>query len=342
MSIPIRNLYYVFSYAWRQFPIANEAEVGVEGCPDILNLFGRLLCNGIQQLNRRGLDKRYSATIEETRAPRGKMLMDLIVKEQTMIRGSVICSRDELTEDVLHNQILKTTASRLRQTQGIDPSLKRELASSIASLAGVAEIRLQKSHFRRVQLGRNTQRYGPLLRLAEMLYDCLLPLEGGASFRFPDILRDQARMEAVFEDFLRSFFGREQEHFAVDRQRLYWDVVGNLEAMAYVPVMETDITMRSVDQTIIADAKYYSQPFSSSWGREKLHAANLYQITTYVRHELMKSTSKPVRGLLIYPSNDGRDASLRYQLSGHDIRVELIDFNRPWQEIHSRLLEAIV
>ena len=29
MSIPIRNLYYLFSYAWRHFPPGGEAEVGV-------------------------------------------------------------------------------------------------------------------------------------------------------------------------------------------------------------------------------------------------------------------------------------------------------------------------
>ena len=341
MSIPIRNLYFLFSYAWRHFPPGGEAEVGIDACPDTLNLFGRLLANGLRQLERRGLDRQYREFVEETRVPRGKMLMDATVKEQTLTRGAVVCSYDDLTEDVLHNQLLKTTALRLRDTRGIDRVIRSELGQAVARLGRVSTIRINAAQFRRVQLSRNTRHYGHLLRLCELVHGCLLPEEGGASYRFADILRDQAKMEAVFEEFLRSFYALEQTRYSVKRERLYWEVEAGAESLSYVPMMETDITMRAADHTIIVDAKYYSEPFSTSWGTQKLHASNLYQLTTYLRHEQLLHPSRPVSGVLIYPAS-GTEAAFRYRLSGHDVRIEVVDFDVPWRQIHNRLLGVVV
>ena len=56
MKIPIKNLYYLFCYAWARFPQGGSVEVGVEESPDLPNLFGRLLVRGVNQLLRRGMD----------------------------------------------------------------------------------------------------------------------------------------------------------------------------------------------------------------------------------------------------------------------------------------------
>src|SRR5687767_201482 len=107
MTIPIRNLYYLFCYAWQRFPEGGAVEVGIDESPDLPNLFARLLINSANRLMRRGLDRGYCETNEETRAPRGRMLLAEIAKRQTLRRGSVVCAFDELTADVLHNQIIK-------------------------------------------------------------------------------------------------------------------------------------------------------------------------------------------------------------------------------------------
>ena len=122
MTIPIRNLYYLFCYAWERYPEGGSTEVGIDDCPDLPNLFARVLINGVNRLLRRGLDRGYLSFEEELRSPRGRILIDRTIKEQTLQRGGVYCQIDELRHDVLHNQIIK---ARGRTSGGSPPSNRR-------------------------------------------------------------------------------------------------------------------------------------------------------------------------------------------------------------------------
>ena len=127
VKIPIRNLYYLFSYAWARFPAGPSVEVGVDDAPDLPTLLARLLIAGTNRLLRRGLDRGYYTFLEDTRSPRGRLLLDHIIKEQTLLRGSVVCTYDELTTDVLNNRIIKATASALARSRSIESDYAHDL-----------------------------------------------------------------------------------------------------------------------------------------------------------------------------------------------------------------------
>lgn len=341
MAIPIRNLYFMFCYAWRKLPDAAEAEVGFDDSPDVVNLLARLLASGGERLVRRGIDRGYRAFEFETRAPRGKMLMDQMIKVQSLTRGAAICSFDELTADVLHNQILRATAVKLTRTNGVEKELRDRLKRLVDHLVGVNPVRLNLGSFRRVQLSRNTRQYGPLIRLCELVHRALIPDERGDGFYFADILKDELIMSRVFEEFLRSFLKQEQNDFAVGGEVLSWEgEAENASDWGFMPTMLTDIVLRSGSQTIVVDAKFYREPFDRHWGSKKIRAGHLYQLMSYVRRVAADDPSNHVSGILIYPGQ-GEDVSLRYRLSGYPIGVELVDFDQPWQRIHERLLALV-
>jgi 5-methylcytosine-specific restriction enzyme subunit McrC len=109
--IPIRNLYYLFLYAWARFPGGAVGEAGVDKSPDLPSLFAKLLSAGTRRLLRRGLDRGYKTLTDEVAGPRGRLRLDRMVKEAIQMRGTAICDFDELNHDVLHNQVLKATLS---------------------------------------------------------------------------------------------------------------------------------------------------------------------------------------------------------------------------------------
>lgn len=338
MTIPIRNLYLLFCYAWQKFPEGEAIETGVDEAPDLPNLFARLLVNGANKLVRRGLDRGYQSFVEETRAPRGRMLIDSIIKSQSMRRGAVICAFDELTVDVPQNQVLKATARTLARTRGIDGELARELGVLVQKLAQVSDIRLSERAFGGMQLGRNSAHYRPLIRLCHLVFRAQVADPDGHSARFADILKDEVVMSAVFEDFLRNFYAHEQRHFRVGREMMSWDATP-LEAAAdgYLPMMETDITLRSRHQTIVMDAKFYKEMLASRSGPGKVRSGHLYQLYAYLEHAQLRAPHLPCDGALIYPAS-GDGLSLRYQIKGHEVLVQSVDFSRPWREIHDELL----
>lgn len=342
MSIPIRNLYYLFCYAWERFPEGEHVEVGVDECPDVLNLFGRLLVNGVNRLLRRGLDRGYRPFVEETRAPRGRMVLDEIVKTQSLRRGAVICAYDELTVDVLHNRLLKGTAIQLSGAVGVEPRLAHELRLAAKRMDGVAAIKPTAGMFSRVQLSRNTGQYAPLLRLCEIIVRKRLPDQNGDDARFASIIDDDVLMSTVFEEFLRNFYRIEHTRFrSVAAETLKWDGYAVTEvSRPHLPNMITDITLRSSDRVVVMDAKFHKEVLAGGLGVEKAKSANLYQLLTYLQHTA-KTTTAPVDGILLYPVTQ-RPIHLHYHLLGHHVQIATIDLTQSWPDIHSSLIDILL
>ncbi len=339
MTIPIRNLYYLFCYAWERYPEGGSTEVGIDDCPDLPNLFARILINGVNRLLRRGLDRGYLTLEEERTSPRGRILLDRTIKEQTLKRGTVYCLVDELQRDVLHNQIIKATAGLLVRDAKLAPRLAHELRMIGRKLADVSDIRLTTGLFRRVQLFRNNGQYLSLMRLCEFVCRCQLPEEAGLGGRFADIQRDEERMSRVFEDFLRNFYFHEQAEFSVAREDMRWRIdTGPGGDPSLVPIMRTDVTLRSDACTIVMDAKFYADPFPRSMGTAKFRSTHLYQLYAYMKHTADRSTGRvPVRGALVYASPVGQSLH-QYRLDGHEIAIATIDLSKPWPEVHKALL----
>jgi 5-methylcytosine-specific restriction enzyme subunit McrC len=316
MTIQIRNLYYLFCYAWARFPKGEMIDVGIDDCPDLPNLFAQILINGMHRLIRRGLNQGYITSEDETRCPRGRISLDKTIKEQTVIRGTLVCQFDELRRNILENRILKATARDLARAKNIDPKLGHELRVICRQLADVADIRLNLEVFRGVSIHRNNSQYALLLRLSYFVHQELLPSSSGSGSHFHDILKDQEKMSRVFEEFLRNFYYYDQDEYRVAREEMAWDAVEiSVSEHNMLPVMRTDITLRSKQAILIVDAKYYVNPFPISYGRKKIQSAHLYQLYAYLRHAKIEMPERRVAGALIYASA-GDPIFKQYQIDG--------------------------
>ncbi|GAB7553342.1 5-methylcytosine-specific restriction endonuclease system specificity protein McrC [Novosphingobium sp. 11B] len=342
MTIPIRNLYFIFCYAWARFPPGDAAKVGADTCPDLLNLFARLLIDGMHRLLRRGLERGYVRKIEDTRSPRGRLLLDEMVKRQTLLRGEAVCQFDDLRTDVLNNQILKATARLLARSPSLLADYRHQLNVLIRSLETISDVRLSGDLFSRTQLTRNNRDYRLLLRLCEFVFRSQLPDQSGESARFADILMDELRMSAVFEEFLRNFYAHEQDAFAVKRDVMAWDAHALTDGgLALMPGMETDITLHAPDRCIVVDAKFYKEPLAGRPGfPKKLRSAHLYQLYTYLAHARLRYPGRQIDGALIYPST-GPKLQADYAIANHRVRIRAVRLDQEWPQIHQDLLDVL-
>jgi 5-methylcytosine-specific restriction enzyme subunit McrC len=275
------------------------------------------------------------------RSPRGRILIDQSIKEQTRHRGALYCQIDELSYDVLQNQIIKATASTLAQYETMIPNLAHELRTIVRRLEGVTSVRLDSSLFRRVQLSRNNRQYVVLMRLCEFVCRSQLPEEGANARRFADILRDEVRMSRIFEDFLRNFYSYEQGEYAVARENMRWRIVYESGGDAtLIPLMRTDVTLRSSLATVVMDAKFNADPFPLSSGTPKLRSGHLYQLFAYMKHAAERAPELPVSGALIYAAPNHARLE-RYMLDGHEFIVAAVDLSQSWQGVHDQLLAIL-
>ena len=250
--------------------------------------------------------------------------------------------REELASNPIIRDLRGTACLvSLSNCGDVEKSLRHGLRVSARRMIGVSPIRLSADIFHRVQLSRNTSQYSFLMRICELVYHSLLPDEQDSSSKFQNILEDEVRMSALFEDFLRNFYKSELPGFTAASEIMPWLADAESEAdLAYLPIMKTDITLRSGERTIVADAKYYREALAGGRYSSKVRSAHLYQLSTYLSHTRAREPRQEVSGLLIYPAV-GQNLRLRYQLMGTPVLVATVDLSAEWPEIHEELVELI-
>src|SRR5262245_12373686 len=187
--IAIKNLFYLLLYAWDALDQCQMTSVDAEPETDLLNLLASVLCRGVDRLLRGGVDRGYLFQQEEILGIRGKLDLSATLKANLMSRARTKCIFDDLSSDVLHNQIIKATIRRLLQCETIAVKLREPLRLAYVRLSDVTDINLSESTFRRVQLYRNIQFYRFLLDICRLLFECLIPDETTGRFRFRDFTR---------------------------------------------------------------------------------------------------------------------------------------------------------
>ncbi|WP_419856619.1 5-methylcytosine restriction system specificity protein McrC [Candidatus Palauibacter irciniicola] len=339
MSIPIRNVYYLLCYAWDHVREGETVDVGSEEFSEMVDLFAKVLNEGVSRLISRGLDRDYLAVSEDIRGLKGKLDLATTVKRNLLLTGKTHCAFDELSYDVPQNQILKATLRQLGLVTRLDPEQRRRAGRLYRKLDAVSDVPLRPRLFRTVRIHRNNQFYSFLLHLCRIIYDNLLVNQEAGTAEFYDFRKDEQKMGLLFEQFVRRFFERET-NYAVSAPKIDWFGADGTETdLAHLPSMWTDVVLRSPERTIILDTKFYKDPLSTWHGRKSIHSGNLYQIFAYAMNwaaGASQSGDPAPEGWLLYAAVDG-EFDYRFELMGRRIRVCSVDLSKEWQVIEQRL-----
>jgi 5-methylcytosine-specific restriction enzyme subunit McrC len=91
---------------------------------------------------------------------------------------------------------------------------------------------------------RNNSYYTLVLKLCELIHGQLLPLEHGSRFLFANVIDDETRTSAVFEEFVRVFYQTELREFeSAKREDIQWDAAMDDLHASYLPKMQTGVTL---------------------------------------------------------------------------------------------------
>lgn len=349
MEIPVANIYYLLCYAWNKLEESETIKVDPTQCTDLVDLFARVLISGLDHLLKKGIDRGYVVHSEESRVLRGKLALQATIKRTLLSRGLVHCEYDDLSYDVLHNQIVKATLLRLIRTDDIQKENRSKLVDLSHRLSEVRSIELTKQVFGKVQLHRNNHIYDFLLRICELLYDNLLPSEKAGAWRFRSFARKREHMAILFESFIRNFYKREAQLVCGDdlvkvgREDIRWKFIALDNAVDVLPKMQTDVCITRKSKKTIIECKYTDDPFSVGRfeGAHKLDSAHLYQLNSYLDNLSDEPINNNCHAILLYPLAT-RPVKQDYRRSkGQLVSVRTIDLTRDWQSIHDDLLAFV-
>ena len=339
-EIPIRNLYYLLCYAWDYLEEREAVDIAADDSKSLTELLARVLAQGTQRLMTRGFDRGYIPEAEETSRLRGRLDISASMERLSWHAGRMVCEFDELSHNVLHNRILKSTLEDLWHAEGIGGKVRDLIHRQLEAMRDVDRVTITSGLFRRVHLHRNNRFYRFLLNVCELLHDSKLPEQRDGHHRFQDFVRDPKQMHRLFERFVKHFYLREQTPFRVGSPQFKWAATGPEASMAILPVMQTDVSLWSAKRRIILDCKFYKEAMTSRFESAKARSGHLYQLYAYLRNAGHDPDWEGSEGILLYPAvRNSFDYSL--EIDGHPVRIASVDLDRPWQEIHARLLEVI-
>ena len=349
-QIPIQNLYYLLCYAWGLPEQREWVKVDADTCPAVLDLLSRLLIKGADVLLKRGVAKEYRTHEEEIAGIKGKLELSQTLKAGRYREGKTICTLDDLTSDILLNQIVYTSMYRLLSSKEMDKVVQKDLRRTFLRFPKVAIIDISRATFKDVRLNRNNRFYRLIINVCEMLHTHMLPDKNRpGEYRFIDFTRDEVIMNGIFESFLRNFYHQEcsQEYPIVKRTKISFQLSAlKSEDEELLPEMETDVTLDNPKEgtRIILDAKYYNEMFVSRFGVvKKLRREHVSQIISYVENQEDKAIpyTLQTKGIMVYPKTNVHVENADFEKDGHAYRFSTIDLGQDWRLIDSRLRDII-
>ncbi|MBW3091486.1 5-methylcytosine-specific restriction endonuclease system specificity protein McrC [Bifidobacterium sp. 82T10] len=346
-TIPIRNVYYMLSYAFRALREQQYRKLDVEPFANMADLCAAILIRGMAVQLKRGLTRDYIPRTEETASPRGRIEIAASLNGGTMQKRRLVCTMDEFTVDSPMNRIIKSTMMLLLHAD-VAAERKAELRKLLVYLADVRRIDVRHVDWH-MRYGRNNQTYQMLIGICYLIVKGLLQGNSDGAYKLMDFLDDQ-RMSHLYENFLMGYYTREWKGIInTSHHRIPWMGVGNGDDPGKaLPVMQPDIVLDNGQNVLIIDAKYYTSTMQASYDRYKLRSANLYQIFTYVKNKdaelaMKDNQSHDVSGLLLYAKTDEDVVpDNEYSMGGNRIGARTVDLNQEFSMIAQQLDDIVI
>ena len=326
----------MLSYAFTTLNQGGYEDLAIEEFENIHNLFAAILAKGIGRQLKQGLYREYRNRKENIAVIRGKIDMPKTIQIRLARKRLLACEYDELSENNLLNQIIKTTVVILLQHANVELKYKNDLKKEMLFFTNV-DILDPKS----IRFQRNNSTYRMLVGLCQFVLDGMLLTTESGEYKLTAFLDDQ-RMSRLYEKFILEYYTKECPQVKATVSQIPWaldDGIGTL-----LPVMQSDIMLTKGNEVLIIDAKYYTHTMQNQYGVYTLHSGNLYQIFTYVKNKdhSFGDTPHTVSGMLLYAGTDEAiQPDNSYQMSGNKISVRTLDLNQDFAEISAQL-NAIV
>ena len=329
----------MLTYAFQILRQSNYDDVAAEDFENIHDMFAAILGKGVAQQLKHGLYREYVNTCDNLTTLRGKLDIQGTIQNKLQHRQKLYCDFDELSENNLMNQVIKTTMTLLIKQGNVKIENKSVLKKDLLFFDSVDYIEPSAIKWDRIRYQRNNQSYKMLLNICRLVIDGLLLSTEQGMIKMATFLDDQ-RMSHLYEKFILEYFRYHHPELRANPDQIQWNLDDDNDM--WLPSMITDITLKSKDgRVLILDAKYYGQQMQSNFDVQTYRNANLYQIFTYVKNWDKAQTGK-VSGMLLYAkTSEEFQPANQFSMGGNKIAVGSLDLNLPFTEIANQL-EKIV
>lgn len=335
-GILIKNIYYMLTYAFQILRQSNYDDIALEEFENIQDLFAAILSKGIGQQLKQGLYKEYISESDNLSLLRGKLDINGTIRNKFQLIQKLSCEFDELSENNVFNQILKTTAIILIKQSSVCDSRRTALKKAMMFFGDVDLIDPFSIKWQTLKFQKNSQSYKMLLYICYLVLEGLLLSTDKGNYKMATFL-DEQNMSRLYEKFVLEYYRYHYPNLRPAASQIAWNLDADESDIDFLPIMRTDITLRDKDKVLIIDTKYYSRTMQVQYDKQTLHSNNLYQIFTYVKNQDANNSGN-VSGMLLYAKTEETiTPNSDFKMSGNKISVRTLDLNISFSNIASQL-----
>ena len=333
--IPIQNIYYMLSYAFRALTKSEFNRIETESFANIYDMYSSILIKATETLLKRGMHKEYLYIERPTSTPRGKLLLMESIKQQSLYNNKLVCGYDVFTENIPLNQMIKATLFLLL-SKPISIESKKRIKTLLLYFSEVNLIGLHMLDWNRCYAAKDI-RWNMVVSICKMIQNEHKKKKKSGCEEFADF-SDEQQLSALFERFVREYFRKEYPQLNTSSPIVRWKL--DSPENEYLPNMHTDVVLSTEDNVLVIDTKFYSQIMHNRYGKKIIRPDHMYQIYSYVKNMMSHEawSGKTVSGMLLYAKTDeGIDIDKKYDMDGNRIYVKTLDLNLPFADITKQM-----
>ena len=233
-GIFIKNIYYMLSYA---FTVLNQGEyedIAVEEFENIHDLFAAILSKGIGRQLKQGLYREYLNREEDITVVRGKIDIAGTIKNQLARKRAVTCEYDELSENNLMNQIIKTAVMLLIGCKRVKQEYKDDLKKEMLFFSSIDTLDPSAIRWSSIRFQRNNSTYRMLIGLCQLIIEGMLLTTNSGEYRLRSFINER-QMERLYEKFILEYYAKECPQVKAVASQIPWALDDGMSKM--LPVM---------------------------------------------------------------------------------------------------------
>ncbi|MEX2628537.1 MAG: hypothetical protein WD341_01270 [Tistlia sp.] len=351
-SIPVRNVWFLFLYAYDLARFQGRFAAEIEESPDFKSLIARLLCHAVETRLRRNLSFGYRHREETLKRVRGRI--DILQTESRNLfrRGEIACRFEELTIDTPRNRLVRAALTVLGgRIHDSALAHRTSMLSGALGRVGVSGAMPSRAEMASDEIGRHEAQDSLMVSLARAVFDLVLPSERKGFRSLLRAQRGETEFRKLFERAIANFFAaelpREEGWRVYPGKHFNWPIgAASPGIQIHLPMMVTDIIVENeqVGRRIIIDTKFTKILTRSQFGdSQRFKTGHIYQLYSYLRSQERESDPRSLisEGILLYPAI-GFDMDEVAELQGHLVRFVTIDLALPSAEVVARLRQLLL
>lgn len=332
-SLRIQNAFVFLQNTYGDIKPEWFNDIDLSAVKSIEDVYVITLCKVVNVIARRGLYKEY-IRIEDAEliSPKGRIDVSKSVIRQTRLKGKLICSYDELSDNVIHNQIIKTVLMHMIYNKNITKDFIYLIQKTLNELNGIDILELKDINWKRIRFNNSNLRYKTALDICKSLID-IEEINKIVEYTFDN------KLYIMFTKHLYHYYNREyEEKFKVSKVTSdKWTSKYKFEKL--ISKSRTFVAVKKDKEVLIIGFEVYD-PWSGT-NDEDTQLKQLKQICEY--YEALMGNIQTKIGLIYINSRDGyTDKDLQIvNVDGKIAGVTTIDCNINYTYIKYKLNQLV-